>query len=108
MNKDEIIEKMFPHGIVSRHQVELVLDELLEMNDFESKKCVNCKKSIKTYNYMKKFIGYSCKDKLFKEQVKTITRDRVFLMIAKILTSEDYIERADILYSGVWSFERDE
>jgi len=34
----------------------------------------------------------------------TITRDRVFLMIAKILTSDDYIERADIAVAELESF----
>ena len=44
------------------------------------------------------------KDKIFKEFVKPITRDKVFLMIAKILTSDDYIERANIAVKELEGF----
>lgn len=37
--------------------------------DFKNKKCATCKKSNKAYNYMKKFIGYSCKDELFRDNI---------------------------------------
>lgn len=56
-------------GINDKHKEELSKALINKIYDDLEGTCKNCKKSIKTYNYMKKFIGYSCKDRLFKDNV---------------------------------------